>query len=170
MTYKFCPDCGKKLVFELAGDDGKVPYCNNCKKFWFDSFSDCVMTMVINEKQELALLHQSYLSKQYTNFVTGYITPGETAEEAAVREVKEEIGVTVEKLDYSGSLWDARGDHLMHAFIGYAHKQILNLSSEVDSARWVPLGDAKQYLYPDFDGNTQQYLYRQYLKKLNRKA
>ena len=89
MRYKYCPECGAKLNKRQAGDDGLVPYCDNCKRYWFDSFSSCVIVMVVNELHEIALLKQSYISDQYETFVAGYITPGENAEEAATREVKE---------------------------------------------------------------------------------
>ena len=122
MRYKYCPECGAKLNGRQAGDDGLVPYCDNCKRYWFDSFSSCVIVMVVNELHEIALLKQSYISDQYETFVAGYITPGENAEEAATREVKEELGLTVENLIYEGTHWFDKREQLMHAYIGIVKK------------------------------------------------
>ena len=72
------------------------------------------------------------------SFVAGYITPGETAEETALREVQEEIGVTLDSLKYAGTYWFGKNELLMHGFIGRAKKCELILSQEVDSAQWVP--------------------------------
>ena len=98
MRYKFCPECGTKLIDKIAGDEGNVPFCTICNRYWFDSFNSCSIIMVVNEQDEIALLTQKYLSDKYKSFVSGYITPGETAEETAIREVREEIGIRIPQL------------------------------------------------------------------------
>ena len=75
MRYKYCPECGAKLKGQQAGDDGLVPYCDNCKRYWFDSFSSCVIVMVVNELHEIALLKQSYISDQYAVSYTHLTLP-----------------------------------------------------------------------------------------------
>lgn len=166
MRYKYCPECGAKLIGRQAGDDGLVPYCNNCKRYWFDSFSSCVIVMVVNELHEIALLKQSYISEQYETFVAGYITPGENAEEAATREVKEELGLTVENLIYEGTHWFDKREQLMHAYIGIVKKADFSTSSEVDGVSWIPLEEAPTRMFPDRPGNTQHLLYRKYKELL----
>ena len=79
MRFVYCPRCGSKLVGKLAGDEGEVPYCENCDKLWFDMFSSCSIVLVANEYNEIALLRQNYMSDVHTTFVSGYITPGENA-------------------------------------------------------------------------------------------
>ena len=165
MRYHFCPQCGSQLIEREAGDDGKVPYCEKCEKYWFDTFASCVIIMVINQYEEIVLLEQSYMSGEYRNFISGFMTPGENAEEAALREVKEEIGVELERLESSGTWWFEEGDMLMHGFIGYASKQDLTLSSEVDSAEWVHLAKAPELMYPDSPGNAQYGTYRVYCER-----
>ena len=78
MRYKYCPECGFCLFDREAGDDGAVPYCDRCKRYWFDSFSCCVIVMVVNEFNEIALLRQSYISDEYQTFVAGFMTPGDS--------------------------------------------------------------------------------------------
>lgn len=163
MHYKYCPQCGAALIDKSAGDDGDVPYCEECGKYWFDSFASCVIVMVVNEFDEIALLRQEYISDQYCTFVAGYITPGENAEQTAFREVKEELGLDVERLDYAGTHWFAKREQLMHAYMGYVKKNRFNLSVEVDAAFWVPAAEAPSMMFPDAPGNTQHILYRKYL-------
>jgi len=165
MRYQYCPLCGEKLGERRAGDDGMVPYCENCKKYWFDSFQSCVLVMTYNEFDEVVLARQGYLSDQYTTFTSGFMKPGETAEETALREVKEELGIELETLEYGGTYWFGMNDMLMHGFMGFAHKQELHLSEEVDSAEWVPLLEAPKTMFPDCPGNAAHGVYRQYLKK-----
>ena len=102
MRYKYCPECGRALIDKKAGDDGYIPYCEQCERFWFDYFGSCVIVLVANEYNEIALLQQNYMSTEYMSFVSGYICPGESAEETAMREVEEEIGIKLECLEYVG--------------------------------------------------------------------
>lgn len=165
MRYKFCPECGSSLIDRKAGDEGNVPYCEHCERFWFDSFGSCVIVLVANEYNEIALLQQNYISTEYMSFVSGYICPGENAEETAMREVEEEIGIKLECLEYAGTHWFAKKDLLMHGFLGYAKRKEFVLSDEVDNAIWVPAVDIVDKIFPEKPGNAMFALYRQYLKK-----
>ena len=138
MRYKYCPECGTKLTEIHAGDDGMVPYCESCGKRWFDSFHSCVIVLIYNEYDEIVLSRQGHLSRQYATLTSGFITPGETAEDCAIREVKEEIG--------------------------YAHKQELVLSEEVDSAEWVPALDAPKTMFPGKPGVAIYEVYHKFLR------
>ena len=164
MRYKYCPECGTKLTEIQAGDDGMVPYCVPCVKRWFDSFHSCVIVLVYNENDEIALSRQGYLSRQYATLTSGFITPGETAEECALREVKEELGLELESLEYTGTYWFGMRDQLMHGFNGFAHKQELVLSEEIDSAEWIPALEAPGIMFPGRPGVAIYEVYHKYLK------
>ena len=170
MHYHFCPQCGARLTDKAAGDDGMVPYCQSCGKFWFDSFASCVIIQVTSEQDEILLLRQGYMSDEYRNYVSGFMVPGENAEEAAAREVGEETGLPLEELEYMGTWWYGEGDMLMHGFIGRVRKQELRLSPEVDSADWFPWEEAPKYMYPDMPGNAQQGIYRIYSKRMRERG
>lgn len=167
MRYKYCPECGMKLVDKQAGDDGAVPFCNQCNKYWFDGFSSCVIVLTYNEFDEVVLGRQQYLSDQYATFTSGYITPGETAELTAVREVKEELGIDIQNLEYAGTYWFEKGQMLMHGFIGYSPKCEFHLSIEVDSAEWVSPSEAPKMMFPDSPGNAAFGIFRKFLEKRN---
>lgn len=163
MHYAFCPECGLKLVDRAAGDDGTVPYCDRCRKYWFDTFPCCSIILIANQFGEIALLKQLYLSDRYMTFCAGYMSPGETAEETAVREAKEELGLDLASLENCGTYWFAAKGILMHGFIARVEKRDFVLSSEVDDARWVKAEDAANFLFPDRPGNVVHALLRKYL-------
>ena len=162
MHYKFCPECGSRLVDREAGDDGMVPYCEHCQRYWFDAFDSCVIILVVNEYGEIALLCQSYISTQYETFVAGFMKPGETAEETAEREVEEELGIRTDRLESAGTYWFGQRNQLMHGFIGFARKQEFVLSPEVDAAEWVPMAEADARMFPNTPENTQRRLIEKY--------
>ena len=170
MRYKYCPFCGQELHEKAAGDDGKIPFCLHCNKYWFDSFESCVIVLVYNEYNEIVLCRQGYLSEQYTSFISGYMVPGETAEETAVREVKEELGLEVQTLEYAGTYWFAKREQLMHGFLAYVPKAELVFSDEIDSAEWTLAQEVTKTLFPDTPGNAAYAIYRIYMKNKNRSA
>ena len=165
MHFQFCPICGSKLILKEAGDDGMVPYCEPCAKMWFDMFSSCIIALVANEYHEIALLRQPSLSDRGV-FVSGYITPGESAEDAAVREIKEELGLDVEKLESTGTFWFKKRGQLMHGFIANVRKQKLICSSEIESVSWVPAEKAPEIMFEDWNGNRAWDIYRTYMREI----
>lgn len=163
MRFTYCPHCGRKLTPRPIGDEGLVPYCDTCEKPLFDMFSTCIIVMVVNECEEVALLKQGYLSSQYRVLVSGYMKPGESAEDCTRREVLEELGIELEELRIVGTDWFARRDQLMIGFVGRARKQAFKLSEEVDSAAWVPVEQAPALMHPGKSISTE--LVRRYLQE-----
>ena len=86
----------------------------------------------------------------------GHIDPGESAAEAATREVREETGLDatlVEKLE-DVRYWYRRSDARVFKVVSfylfrYRAGSVRDHDHEVDSAEWVPLADAPLLLaYP----------------------
>ncbi len=125
-----------------------MPYCEQCRVPLFDMFSTCVIILVTNECGEAALLSQGYISSRYRNLVSGYMKPGETAEDSARREVLEELGLPVTSLRFAGTYWFAKKDMLMIGFFATARKQEFALSGEVEQAQWVPLAECLGQVHP----------------------
>lgn len=162
MQFFYCPQCGRELDSRPFGDDGTTPWCSHCHKPYFAIFPVVAITMVVNELGEVAALKQGYLSGDYYNFVSGYVRPGETAEDCALREVREEIGVTAHGLRFVCSQWADDQQMLLLGFAAQAEKTDFTLSGEVDEALWLPAEEALAKVYPA--GNITNTLLVQYLK------
>ena len=83
----------------------------------------------------------------------GHVDPGETAAEAAEREVREEAGVSGELVEKLGDVkyWYSRdGDRVMKVvaffLFRYVSGSVADHDHEVDSAEWVRLEDAARKL------------------------
>lgn len=136
MKFTYCPDCGALLTGKELGDEGIVPWCESCGKPWFDMFPVAIIALVHNENGDVLLLRQNYISTEFHNLVSGYIVPGESAEECAVREILEETGQRVERLEPVLTSWFDRKDMLMVGYFASVKATPLKLSTEVDSAEW----------------------------------
>ena len=146
MRYTYCPHCGTRLSNREIGDEGLIPYCEKCNIPLWDSFTTSVIVAVVNEFDEVALLRQSYVSTDTYVCVAGIMKLGESAEEAVVREVNEEIGQQVDSVEYIGSYPYEKKDMLMLGYKATVKKKELNLSGEVDSAKWVKFDEALPHL------------------------
>lgn len=144
MHFTYCPDCGAKTVLRPMGDDGDVPYCENCQKPLFDMFSTCVLSVLINKKGEIALIKQSYGQQEFYVGVAGYMKCGETAEDAALREIREEIGIDAQNIRFLFSQWHGAKGQLMLCFCAECDAEAFTLSPEVREAHWFSPENARK--------------------------
>lgn len=142
MRFTFCPHCGSKLISKEIGDEGFIPYCESCEIPLWDMFTTSIITAVVNEYNEVALLRQDYVSTTNYVCVAGIMKLGESAEETVIREVKEEIGQDVESLSFVRSFPYEKKEMLMLGYKAVVKKKVFTLSGEVDSVKWVPFKDA----------------------------
>jgi 8-oxo-dGTP pyrophosphatase MutT (NUDIX family) len=83
----------------------------------------------------------------------GHIDPGESEEQAATREVREETGVDAELLEELGEVrysYQRKGrlvDKVVRFFrFQYRSGDVADHDHEIEDARWIPLADAVRQL------------------------
>lgn len=168
MRFNYCPKCGNLLHGRVLGDEGEVPWCEKCSQPWFDMFSTCVISLVYDDNDRILLLHQGYIHSTYLNLVSGYMTPGENAETAALREITEETGLEVDRLEMVGTWWFAKKEMLMIGFLCHTpDPSQLILSSEVDSADWYIPSEAINRVHPlgSVSHSLTEMFYNQWLSR-----
>ena len=143
MRFTYCPHCGEKLIKKEIGDEGLVPFCETCSVPLWDMFETCIITAVVNEENEVALIKQSYMTTQTYVCVAGHMKIGESAEEAVIREVKEEIGLDVKELNFIKTYPYEQKEMLMLGFKAKVKKADFVLSdAEVATAKWFTFAEA----------------------------
>ncbi len=146
MKFTYCPHCGSRLIKKEIGDEGLIPYCDKCKTPLWDMFTTCIICAVVNEEDEVALIWQGYVSQNSYVCVAGIMKLGESAEDAAKREISEETGLEVIKLEYIKSYPFERKEMLMLGYKATVKKADFKLSEEVDSAKWFKFDDVLSHI------------------------
>ena len=101
-----------------------------------------VDAIIRNEEGKILLIHRTGKNfNGYWGLVSGMIEWGENAESALKREVKEEIGVEIEIIRYTGKYYDKRGRHPTKTVICLPHicriiKGVPSPISECDEIKW----------------------------------
>ena len=93
MLEKHCRECGCELIEKELKGEGCVPYCTRCGEFRFPMYNVAVSMIVINRQTRTILLIRQYGRPSFI-LVAGYVNRGEPLEQAVVREIKEETGMT----------------------------------------------------------------------------
>ena len=91
--FKFCPVCG---AGDFKENDFKSKRCSSCGFTYYFNSSAAAVALIENEKGELLLCRRGCEPAKGTlDLIGGFVDPGETSEEAVVREIKEETGINI---------------------------------------------------------------------------
>lgn len=135
-THRFCGQCGSAMSlvsWELAA------LCNKCGHRCYPRIAPCVLVGIVN-KDKILLARSSRHRPGFFSILAGFVESAETLEQAAVREVKEEVGVDITNLRYVGSQPWPFPHSLMTGFIAdYAGGDIVCQPQEIEQAGWYDL-------------------------------
>jgi mutator protein MutT len=95
---KFCPRCGSPNFPATGSRSFK---CADCSFNYYANSSAAVAVLLFNAEGKLLLTRRAvepHIGK--LDLPGGFIDPMETAEEAAIREIQEELGISVHSLKY----------------------------------------------------------------------
>ena len=112
--------------------------CEECARQQFPRSDPAVIMMVTDESGDRALLgRQAAWPAGRFSTLAGFVDPGESLEEAVVREVAEEVGVEVTDVTYFGNQPWPFPQSLMVGFFARATTTEINVDEdEIEDARW----------------------------------
>ncbi|CAB39798.1 NADH pyrophosphatase [Schizosaccharomyces pombe] len=132
--YRFCPGCGKRNIPTMGGtklvcsdvllnDDSNCPSKKGINNYQYPRTDPCVIMVILSHDMQHILLGRALRHpKGLYACLAGFLEPGESLEEAVVRETYEESGVDVEKVLYYASQPWPFPQSLMLACFGIARK------------------------------------------------
>jgi len=134
-NHRYCGRCGTPMVrkpteFAMA--------CPSCSLLNYPRISPAVMVL-IERGDELLLARSPHFREGMFSALAGFVEAGETLEQCAHREVREEVGVAITNLRYFRSQPWPFPDSLMIAFFAdYVSGDITPDPSEIEAAGWFP--------------------------------
>ena len=136
-TSSHCPRCGQRTE-RIAGEWGKR--CPTCRYEHYPHLHPAVIVLVRDGDRCLLARKAEWAPGRYA-LVAGFVDNGESLEGAVRREVKEEVGVDVDDIQYVGSQNWPFPSQLMVGFVArYAGGEVTVDRDELEDARWFPIG------------------------------
>ncbi len=132
-THQFCGRCGVPLKISQTE---RAKECPQCGLLHFPRLAPAIIVLVERGNQLLLARSRHFMPGMYS-VLAGFVEPGESLEEAVVREVREEVGISVKDIKYFGSQPWPFPHSLMIGFIAaYAGGKISPDDSEIEDAGW----------------------------------
>lgn len=135
--HRFCGVCGAP---NLRARAGHVMRCSreSCAHETFPRLDPAIIVLVSDPHDERALLgRQAAWAKGRYSTIAGFVEPGESLEDAVIREVEEETGVLVGNVEYVASQPWPFPSSLMLGFRAIARTETIRLrDGELEDARW----------------------------------
>lgn len=98
--FEYCPSCGSR---DISFDDKKKFKCSACSFTYFHNVATAAAAILEYDKKIILIKRAREPGKGKLDLPGGFIDPGEAVEEGLNRELKEEIGITLDKMKYIGS-------------------------------------------------------------------
>ncbi len=130
----FCAACGGATAIQEAGHSRR---CQRCGQAHFPRTDPAIIVAVTHE-EKLLLGRQAIWPEKRYSVLAGFVEPGETLEQAVVREVMEEAGIGIRSVRYFASQPWPFPASLMLAFFAEASTTSIELiDRELQDARWL---------------------------------
>jgi len=132
-TDRHCVACGSRTV---ARDGGVKQQCTGCGVESFPRVSP-VAIMLVTDGDRVLLGRSPGWPEGFMSALAGFISPGETIEEAAQREVLEEVGIKTKNPKYLFSQpWPFPAQLMMGLSLEAVTTEITLDPKELEDARW----------------------------------
>ncbi len=143
--HRFCGDCGTPTV---SVDGGHRRVCTNaqCGQQHFPRTDPAIITLV-GSGDRCLLGRQPVWPQGFYSAIAGFVEPGESLEDAVVREIREETGIGVTEVHYHSSQPWPYPSSIMLGFTAEALSESIRLMDhELEDARWFSRQDFQDRL------------------------
>lgn len=134
-NHRYCGHCATPTTM-ATGEFAMA--CPACGLLAYPRISPAVMVL-IQRGDDLLLGRSPHFKPGVFSALAGFVEAGETLEQCAVREVREEVGVEIANLRYFRSQpWPFPNSLMLAFFADYAGGVITPDPSEIEAADWFP--------------------------------
>ena len=134
--HHFCANCGALTVITQAGQSRRCPGCGSIH---FPR-TDPVVIMLVESSGQVLLGRRAGFPSGWYSILAGFVSPGESAEEAVVREVREESAIEAYEPRFVSSQPWPFPSSLMLGFEARSNGgEPVARDGELEDVRWFPL-------------------------------
>ena len=138
-THRYCGSCATPTE---PSRRERARRCPACGLLAFPRISPAVIVLVERDDGRALLARNVSFPGSMFSCIAGFVDPGETLEEAVVREVREEVGIEVCNLSYVASQpWPFPHSLMVGFRARYGGGDIVCQESEIAEAAWFAPGD-----------------------------
>lgn len=139
-THPFCAQCGANTT---SAEGGAKRICASCETEHFPRVNPVVIFLI--EHEDSVLLGRGHgWPPGYYSALAGFVSPGETLEEAATREGMEEVGATLSGHRYLFCQPWPFPSQLMIGLVSQAADKTIKVDkNELEEARWFTRADVE---------------------------
>lgn len=133
---RFCSTCG--AINQLSNTEiAKV--CSACQKISYPMYSVAIIVLIARG-DEVLLARSPHFRKGVYSVLAGFVEPAESAEEAVIREVHEEVGIEIKDIQYiSSQNWPFPHSFMLGYTAAYAGGDISINYDELEDASWFAI-------------------------------
>lgn len=136
---KHCGECGNLLQTDTDESGHPRQSCSACGWTWYDPPVPITLVVVTTAEGNIVYTRKHSFPAGIWSVVAGYIPKGERAEEAALREIREETGLEAEIVRFMGThVYPRRPDQLVITFHARAIGGELRAGDDVDEVEIGP--------------------------------
>ena len=138
-VFKFCMFCGAS---GFKWNDKNAFVCPTCSRKFYINMSSSVVAVIYNQKGELLLTRRkNEPAKEMLDLPGGFVNLGETAENAVIREVKEELNIDIIELKFAGTF----PNEYVFDGITYFTEDVVFLCKVADLSNITPCDDVLSF-------------------------
>jgi NADH pyrophosphatase NudC (nudix superfamily) len=144
--FEFCPQCAAPLVERTVRSEARRVCSAECGFIHYDNPTP-VVAAVVEHNGMVVLAHNRAWPKNLRSFyglITGFLERGESPEQCALREVKEELDLEGTAVAFIGVYTFEQMNQVIIAYHVQANGTI-TLNEELDDFRHVPLQECRPW-------------------------
>jgi len=136
--HKFCGSCGS---LTKVSSKELVRECHTCELQHYPKLAPCVICLV-RRGEQLLLARHARSKLPFFSILAGFVEPGENLEEAVKREIREEVNIEINDIQYHGSQpWPFPGQLMVGFTAQYASGNLQVDGEEILEASWFDCND-----------------------------
>lgn len=132
--HRYCGQCGQPTV-QVTNEFAMA--CSDCHLRFYPRISPCIIVLVTDGEKLLLAQGEKHRESGWYSTLAGFIESGESAEQAVIREVYEEVGVHVKNIRYMNSqAWPFPNQLMLGFHAEYAGGSLKPQPGEIADVQW----------------------------------